>query len=318
MRRLLVFLLCASAGPAFAGRVVPMLPVMKPAPSPELREKFQESVARGLSQEPGLMATGEVRGRLSTAPDLLDCSTPICMPRVATVLKGDRIVVTEINQSGKTYDFKIHVYEPDGKEVGKPISDTCDICSFKEADEALTKAAAKALPMVAYTPPAPVIPASTSKVEDGPDAPRLSAIDQPKPVQPKVEPPPPVTRPTEPVQPAPPVVEKKDEGSHFPYRPVAYAGFGLAAVSLIATITFSVYASRQGVPTCDLPNPMTSCPNIYSGNTGPAVFFGLLTGVSAATGILLLYLDGKRAKRATNVGLVPTRDGFAAAASFEF
>ncbi len=220
---------------ASAARVVPMVPVIKPSPSLEMREKFQEAVARGLGDT---VPTNEVRMRLMTAQDLFDCTGGPCIPRVATIMRADRIVVTEINETGKTYAIKVRVFDADGKELGRAVEDTCDICTVREADEAVQKAAAKMAPFIAImsTPPPvaakpPVTPPGRVE-EGGPEGPRATPEEQPRPAT--TPPPAAATAPptTPPPAATPPPVdkgEKKEEGG-FPYRPVAYGAFGLAGV----------------------------------------------------------------------------------------
>ena len=102
-----------------------------------------------------------------------------------------------------------------------------------------------------------------------------------------------------------------------PYRPMAYAAFGVAGAALVGTIVWSVFAARESQPTCDKPDPRHACPEIYSGNRGPAIGLGLITAVSAVAGGVLLYLDHRSQKRAT-VMVAPTQGGAAATASLTF
>jgi len=325
--RLLFSLLCASAV-AHAVRVAPMVPIMKPTPSLELREKFQEAVARGLGDT---VPTNEVRVKLLSATDLFDCAGGPCIARVATLLRVDRIVVTEIDQTGKTYAIKVHVFDGEGHELGKAVEEGCDICTVREADEAVQKAAARANPIIAMAPPRPTVATAPRADEPGPDVPRETPVETPRaatrppttatppPTVASATPPPATTTAPSTSEPmTPPPTEKKEEG-RFPYRPVAYGSFGLAAVSLIATITFGVYASREGNPTCDLPNPKTACPNVYKGNAVPAAMFGVVTALAAGTGVLMLVLDWRAKKKAgPTVSAAPLPGGFAVGASLEF
>lgn len=300
---------------AQAGRVVPMLPQVKPAGAvTELRERFQDAVTRGLSPDPDVVPPQEVRRALGASAELLECAGGPCVGRVATVLRAEKVVVTEVEQTGKNYIIRVHVFDPNGQEVGAATEERCDICSVREADAATQKAASRAMPLVTkpIAPPAPPPVAA----QEGPDSPKLASAREPDrpPPKPQVgdgEPPPPSTPP------APPPSAGKEQASKFPYRPLAYGAFAVAGASLITTIVFSVYAGREGNPTCDKPNPKTACPDIYKGNTGPAVAFGVITAVAAVGGAVLLYLD-HRNKQRLHVAALPTPGGFAAAAGFDF
>jgi hypothetical protein len=214
----------------------------------------------------------------------------------------------------------------------------------REAQVAVTRAVSKAAPLLAAkAAQPPPTPAAKAPVDDnGPDAPRATPVaastvvkepakavePPPKAVEPPpkaVEPPPKAVEPpkaAEPVKEPPPVDKPVDKpvADGFPYRPVAFGAFGLAGVSLITTIAFSAYAAKENQPTCNKPNPMTSCPDVYKGNVAPAALFGVVTGLAAATGALLLVLDWRAKKRGgPTVTLSPTLDGgFAAFASGEF
>jgi hypothetical protein len=256
----------------------------------------------------------EVRRALGASAELLECAGGPCLGRVATVLRADKVVVTEVEQTGKNYVIRVHVFDAAGQEIGPPTEERCDICSVREADAATQKAASRSMPLVTrvVAPPAPP-PAAP---QDGPDSPKLASAREPErpPPKPQVgdgEPPPPSATP------APAANVTKEQPSKFPYRPLAYGLFAVGGASLVATIVFSVYAGRENNPTCDKPNPRTSCPDVYKGNTGPAVAFGVITAVAAAAGGVLLWLDHRNKSRAHVVAL-PTPGGFAASAGFDF
>jgi hypothetical protein len=313
------FLLVVSlfvASVAQAGRVVPMVPQIKPAPPQELREKYQEAVGRGLGGESEVVAPSEVRTRLSS-PELAECAGGPCMARVAQALHADRVVVTEIDQVGKNYAIRMRVFDAAGQELGK-ASDGCDICSVREADAAVTRVAGKVAPLtVVKTPP--------KTEEAGPEAPRATPVakeaDAPPKPAPAVEAAASRPAPAEGGQPAPTDRATDTRGGGFPYRPVAIGSFGVAVVALIATIGFGVYATKENQTTCKGVNYTTgdnTCPNIYKGNAAPAAVFGVVTALAAGTGALMLFLDARHRKRSPTITAAPTRDGFAVGASVEF
>jgi hypothetical protein len=116
-----------------------------------------------------------------------------------------------------------------------------------------------------------------------------------------------------------------DGGRPSALRIGAFTAFGVAAVSVLATVSFAYYATREGPAgtassyTCNAADPQHSCPRIYSGNTAPAVTFGVLAAVGAATGGVLLYYDLHRQRRPpATVMAAPLPGGFGVAGSIEF
>ncbi|MSP61214.1 MAG: hypothetical protein EXR72_12885 [Myxococcales bacterium] len=119
------------------------------------------------------------------------------------------------------------------------------------------------------------------------------------------------------VAPAEKAPDRPPSPGGFPFRMVAYGAFGLAVLALVPTIAFAVYAPKDNMPSCDKPNPKTACPEVYSGNTGRAAGFGVLTGVAAIGGAVLLYLDYRRA-HAPMISAGPIQGGFMTGLDLEF
>lgn len=325
------------AATAHAGRVVPMLPQIKPAVSQELRERFHDAVARGLAQEGEVVPAVEVRRQLYPIPDMAECSWGGCMPRIAKALRADRMVVTEIEQLGKTYSIRVRVFDAEGQEMGRSLDGRCEICSVREADASVQQTVAKAGPLLVVR--------TVPKVEEsGPEAPRFSpaartvATQTPavkaEPPPRKAETPPPRLESPAHVEEVPPL-EKSETPPvggpdsppprverPFPYRPVAYAAFAVAVASLVPTIVFGIYAPKDGQGTCDAKDPLHMCPQLYHGNTAAATAFGIVAGAAAITGTVLMILDWRQReahkKSALSFSAAPLRDGFAAGAAFEF
>jgi len=194
--------------------------------------------------------------------------------------------------------------------------------------------------------PPPPRPSAQPGPRPAPPPPRAAAPPaRPSPVAPAAEPPrvavkanaAPAPGPAAPPLPsaapaAPPVVAAPaatpapvDDGRPSALRIGAFTAFGLAAVSVLATVSFTYYATLEGPRgttssyTCNAADPQHSCPKIYSGNTGPAVTFGVLAAASAVTGGLLLYYDLRRHKRPpATVMAAPLPGGFGVAGSLEF
>src|SRR5258708_4633548 len=114
-----------------ANRAVPMLPQMRAAPVQGLREKFHDAVVRGMGGDVEVVPASEVRMRLYSSPDLLDCTGGACIAKVASTLHAERVVLADIDQIGKNYAIKVLVFDATGTEVGK-ATETCEICSVRE------------------------------------------------------------------------------------------------------------------------------------------------------------------------------------------
>src|SRR5262249_2378304 len=140
-------------------------------------------------------------------------------------------------------------------------------------------------PVVATTPPPAVYPPSI--------------INTP--------PPPTVTTPPA-AGTAPPVGGSDKAGGSSSYRIGAYAAFVVAGAAVVTMIPLAYYASKEkpgtkGYYTGDgcsgAPLPQLQCPKVWSGNTAPAVVFGVTAAAAAVVGGALLYLDSKHKRHAT-------------------
>ncbi len=135
-----------------------LVPQVRPLGAPEVRDRFHEAVTRGL-QAGGddVLGAAEVRLRLGSSEELLGCTgTGPCMARVAQALQVDRGVAAEIDVNGKDYVIKLRMLDPVGRELAK-VDEPCDICTLKEADEAVARAASK-LAAAAKALPADTVP----------------------------------------------------------------------------------------------------------------------------------------------------------------
>jgi hypothetical protein len=306
---LLGFAACmAVASPSFADRLAALVPQVKPPPPPELRDRFHEAISRGL-QGSGVevLPAAEVRLRLGSSDEMLNCSgVGPCVARSAQALGADRLVAADIGITGKDYTIKLRMLDPVGREVAK-VDEPCDICTVKEADEAMTRAAAKLTAAAKSAPP----------IETAPPAPQPK-VETPQP-QPPPQPTPPRAEPTPTppsAQPAttPPAVTTRVE-RHVPWRALAITSLvvGVAAIGGGAGLV-----AIDGQPTCGLPNPKQSCPDVYNTVGGGAALLSLGIAGVAASGAMF-YLDYRaRHKPHPTVMLVPTRDGAYLTASGRF
>jgi hypothetical protein len=295
-----MLVLAGSSTAAAAGaRGAALVPSVRPAAAPELRDRFHEAITRGL-QTGGeeMLGAAEVRLRLGATEEMLACSgTGACVARAAQTLHVDHVIASEVDVTGKDYVIKLRLLDAVGRELAK-VDEPCDICTVKEAEEAVARAggklaaAAKALP-AETAPPATVETTPPPKVETPP---------------PKVETPPSkvevVTSTPQPdLTPPPAQPEKK----MFPWRPLAISSLVLGVVGLAIGIPL---LAIDGNPTCSSPNPRTSCPEVYNTLGGGAAM--LTVGVLGLAGSgVLFYLDHRARKRAAapSVSLVPLHGG---------
>ena len=260
-------------------RVAALVPSLKPGSAPELRDRFHDAAARGITQG-GVdsIPAGEVRMRLDVSEEQRSCAGPgPCAARASITLRTDRLVATEVTIAGKAFAIKVRLLDSAGREVAK-LDDTCDICSIREADEAITRAVGKlvgtnrasmedAKPAPVEVKPAPVVV----------EPPKPAPVEPARPPETKPEPPPP-TATTE----AP-----KPDKKHIPYRWLAIGSLGVGVIGLAVGIPLVVIDGR---PTCNLPNPTKSCPDVYNTVGGGGVMLALgVAGLGASAA--LFYLD---------------------------
>jgi hypothetical protein len=254
--------------------------------SPELRNKFEDAVVRGLATLNGpagpngelgeVMTAAATRARLGD--ELSACAgTPACLPRAVASLGVNRLFATDLSINGKTYTMSLKLYDRQGHELTH-ADDTCDICTVHEAEEAVTKAAARlaavarTLPIDASAPPplvgsTPAHPAETSSVP-------------PSPMQP-----PPLTA-------GPPVVVRH-ERRHVPWRGLAFGSLALGVVGIGAGVPLLVIDGR---PTCNLPDPSHSCPHVYNTAGGGATLVAL-GAIGLIGSVPLFYFDWRSTHR---------------------
>ena len=298
MASLLVLL--ASSSALAANKVAALVPQIKPQAAPELRDRFHEAVTRGYATGGDeVIGAAEVRLRLGASDEMLNCAgSGPCVARIAQNLHIDRAVASEIDINGKDYVIKLRLVDAVGRELAK-VDEPCDICTVKEADDAVARAAGK-LAVAARSLPSETTPPAT--VETPPAPPPKVETPPPKVETPPPQPPTTTTTTTETPPTTPPQAEKK----MFPWRPVAIASLAVGVVGLAVGIPLMAI---DGNPTCSLPNPRTSCPNVYNTMGGGATMLTLgLAGV-AASGVLF-YLDHRARKKAsTTVSVLPTVGG---------
>jgi hypothetical protein len=289
---LLVAALPASA--LAAGRVAALVPEVRPNATPELQSRFHEAVTRGLaSGDLEVVPAGEVKLRLGVSDELLGCATPgPCVPRAALILRTDKVVLADVNAIGKDYTIKLLLLDGAGRELAH-VDDACDICTVKEAEDALARAAARIALNARIAPVEPTSP--VEKPAARPEAPLKDLKNKENEVPPAVAP-----------APSSSTVAGR-ERRPFPWRSVAIGSLAVGVVGLAIGIPL---VAIDGQPTCDLPNPRRSCPEVYNtgGGGGTLVAFGA-AGL-AASGVLF-YLDYRARHRppAARLAVTPTVGG---------
>lgn len=280
-------LLCSvSAAHAQTIHAAALPPVLKSGGStPELRDKFHESIVQGLGSLSGpggpggevgdVLGAGETRSRLGD--ELMTCGNDVaCVSRAASTLKVNRLVTTELTVAGKSFSITMRLYDGAGQELAHS-TELCEICTVREAETAMTKtsahlaAAARAFPVEHVQAKAP----SKAVVEDRPP------------------PAPPVVSPMQ----APPgtIVYTRPEPrrTYVPWRTYGFVGIGVAVVGFGIGVPLLVIDGR---PTCGTVDPVHSCPRLFHTRAAGAVMTTLgVLGVLAA--IPLFYLDYRDRKR---------------------
>ena len=275
-----------------SGRIGALVPTIRPLSAPEVRDRFHEAVTRGL-QTGGddVVVAAEVRLRLGAAEELLNCAgTGACVARAAQALRADRVVATDIEIVGKDYTVKMRLLDAVGRELAT-ADEPCDICTLKEADEAVARAAGK-LAAAARALPGEPLP----KQESPPPPPKVETPPKAETPPPKVELPP--------VAPESPSAGQR-ERKVFPWRPVAIASL---AVGLVGVVVGIPLLAIDGQPTCNMPDPRKSCAEVYNTLGGGAAMLSLGIAGVAASGVLF-YFDHRARKSRPTVSLMPTPGG---------
>lgn len=355
-RSTLVALALVAAPAAGARDVVPLAPAVEPAVTEGIRDRFHDAVARGAGKgvlpasqvRDRLTALPHLAQCTSGACVAAVAATlqaeAVLTTKIERKGKNYTIRVQVLSPAGAEL----------GKAAATRCEictmHEAEVAVEKAAGEAMAAQAAAPSPTPAAPAAggAPALPTSSSHgVEDeGPEALRESSPSTPPaasspPAAATFLPPPSSPTKEEATTPsreaptddllAPAVATTKpaDSPSHltlwrgaristkFPYRLAGIVSFAASAALLIPTIVFSVYGAKDSQPTCDKADPVHSCPEIYSGNTGPAIALGVFTALGAVAGGLLFYFD-YRVRHMPRITLSPSSHGIAAAANFSF
>jgi hypothetical protein len=304
-------LVCAAPTVATAApRVAALLPQMRPSPNNELRDRFHDALGRGLSgPDLEVVPSAEVRMRLGMSEELAGCAgAGPCAARAATALRADRLVASEIAVFGKDYTVRVWLLDSAGRETSK-LEDTCDVCTVKEAEDAVARAAGKMASLIRSAPAAATAappPPPPKPVEAPPPAPPRAAAPAP------ATPAPAAAAAPGPTTTAPATPERRG----FPWRAVAISSAVLGVVGLAVGIPL---LAIDGDPTCDAPNPRKNCPEVWNTAGGGAALVTLGVGGLVASGVLF-YLDYRSRHRphVPTVSLFPTSGGAVVTAGGRF
>jgi hypothetical protein len=110
----------------------------------QIEKLTHESISRSL-QADGLSAVSheDVKKALRKKPELLGCTTPACLEKIAKLVGAERFVKLEVEASAGAYTFEIEVMGMDGES--RKSSGTCPVCTVSEAGEQIGAAVAVAL-----------------------------------------------------------------------------------------------------------------------------------------------------------------------------
>jgi hypothetical protein len=140
--RLAIFALALSlGGAARAERVAALAPTVTQA---TLREGLRASLAGGVAAAGhDAIAADEIDRALAQRPALAACVTDVCLAQIAQLLSARAIVHGTVEVIGSSnYSFRVELYDAREARVSGRIDDTCAICTVREANEALSRAAA--------------------------------------------------------------------------------------------------------------------------------------------------------------------------------
>lgn len=254
--------------------------------TPELRDKFHEAVLRGLSSLNGpsgprgelgeVISIWETRQKLGE--ELMSCGgQAACLGRAIAALRVNRLFSTELSVAGKSYTISMRLFDGQGHELTH-VEELCEICTVREADESVAKAAQRLAAASRTFPIEAVVPEKTPEVAKPTPAP-----------PPKEEPPPQPT--ASPMQaspnPQPTAPPPSKERRHIPWRPLGFGAVGLGIVGLAVGIPLLVIDGR---PTCDAPDPTRACPEVYNTAGGGAAMIAL-GAIGLIGSVPLFYMD---------------------------
>lgn len=274
------------ASPLWAVRVAPLVPKLNPAAPNEIRDRFHDAIAHGLERSNAeIVAAPEVRLRLGSSEELLGCGQGPCLERAATELHADQLVAADIDVVGKQYTIKLRSLNPAGQVLGQ-VEESCDICTLKEAEETASRAATRLISVAMPQRPQP--PARAGE----PAAPPAGALPGPD------------KRPGGTSENATAAPARRE--GRFPWRWFAIGSAALGVVGVAVGIPLLVI---DGNPTCNLPNPRRTCPEVYSTGGAGGALLGLGVAGLAASGVFF-YLDYRASHRPRPaVSLLPLPGG---------
>ncbi len=296
LRRCLALLLGAAilfvASGVQAARVAVLLPDVQPAVTAELAQRFHDAVTQGFAASAAdVVPAAETRLRLSSVQEIERCTSGSCTSQAAALLGATRIVTIHLSALGKDYSLRLTLLEG-GQEIAR-VDETCDVCTVREVIESLHRAGAK----LATDPRAQ---ASAVQPTRQPTRQKL-----PEPVPPAERPP--VVSSAADGAPgvAPAALTPRGEPAKiFPWRWLGVGSLVLGVVGLAVGIPLLVIDGR---PTCDLPDPIHSCPQLYNTLGGGAALVAI-GGAAIVAGSVFLVLD-HRARAQVQVSFQPFLGG---------
>jgi len=104
-----------------------------PAMGDQIRGRVQDTLAKG-----GYAVTTEeqAQARLKRAAIPPGCTVGPCLQRIGRVLDVQRALVGGISGQGTSYDITLTMLETGGGTVLAQVNQRCDVCNFKEVEDA--------------------------------------------------------------------------------------------------------------------------------------------------------------------------------------
>lgn len=291
----------------WAGKVAVLLPIIDSdgSVSEGKRNKFHDNLVSGLqgaaTSDVQVISADELRSAVAGRSDWATCQSSPCAAQIAKATAADRVVVPKITvrstAGGSSYVIELQTYDKLGVLLPLTGKETCgdasEGCNLTRAYDSMKRATASLAAQIgSQTLPERLTTGASASPASPPVAARettaSATASSPAPSLPKAEDAPASSGGASATEPS-----KYHSAFHYGWMVAA----GVAGVSIISSIPFLYYASREDQITCGPDVQRRNCPTVYTGNLGPGVALLTIGLVSAGAMGALLYLDRREHKR---------------------